>query len=142
MATLRQIQRRIRSVQTTAKTTRAMSLVAGSKMRRAQQVALAHRPYADALQAVLWDVVLGLQAEAQNASEDALHPLLRQREVRAPGVLFITPDRGLCGGLNTNLLRVGGSFVTSHPGVRMISVGRKGYEFFRRTQVEILGTFS
>jgi F-type H+-transporting ATPase subunit gamma len=118
-----------------------MSLVAGSKMRRAQQMALSHRPYADQLRWLLADVVESLGASAEVADE-ALHPLLRRREVHTPGLLFLTPDRGLCGGLNTNLIRVAGSYVTSHPGVKMISVGRKGNEFFRRTQIEIIGAFS
>jgi F-type H+-transporting ATPase subunit gamma len=141
MATLRQIQRRIRSIQSTAKTTRAMSLVAGSKMRRAQQMALSHRPYADQLRWLLADVVESLQSISTDEGE-ALHPLLRRREVRTPGLLLITPDRGLCGGLNTNLIRNAGAFITAHPGTKMISVGRKGHDFFRRTRTEVLGSFT
>ena len=141
MPTLRQIQRRIRSVQTTAKTTRAMSLVAGSKMRRAQQMALSHRPYADQLRWLLADVVESLSAVAEG-QEEALHPLLQRREVTTPGILFLTPDRGLCGGLNTNLIRVAGAYFAAHPSAKMISVGRKGYEFFRRTRADIIGSFS
>jgi F-type H+-transporting ATPase subunit gamma len=141
MATLRQIQRRIRSIQSTAKTTRAMSLVAGSKMRRAQQMALSHRPYADQLRWLLADVVESLQSISTDEGE-ALHPLLQRREVRTPGLLLITPDRGLCGGLNTNLIRNAGAFITAHPGTKMISVGRKGHDFFRRTRTEVLGSFT
>jgi F-type H+-transporting ATPase subunit gamma len=142
MATLRQIQRRIRSVQTTAKTTRAMSLVAGSKMRRAQQMALSHRPYADQLRWLLADVVESLEEAAALGGEGAMHPLLQRGDGSRPGLLFITPDRGLSGGLSTNLIRSAGVYLQAHPGAKMIAVGRKGYEFFRRTQVEILGTFS
>ena len=140
MATLRQIQRRIRSIQSTAKTTRAMSLVAGSKMRRAQQMALSHRPYADQLRWLLADVVESIGA-ARTDEGEALHPLLARREVTTPGLLFITPDRGLSGGLNTNLIRAAGNYVTNHPGLKMISVGRKGYDFFRRTRLDIIGSF-
>jgi len=140
MATLRQINRRIRSVQSTAKTTRAMSLVAGSKMRRAQQMALAQRPYAEQLHWLLADVVESIQSKAGEG--EALHPLLDRREIKNHGLILLTPDRGLCGGLNTNLLRVGGSFVTSHPNVKFIGVGRKGNDFFRRLTVERLGEFS
>src|SRR5438477_13103693 len=112
MATLRQINRRIRSIQTTAKTTRAMSLVAGSKMRRAQMMALAHRPYADELGKLVANVVASIQASGGVLSDsDSTHPLLQQREVRTPGILLITSDRGLCGGLNTNLIRVAAGFV-------------------------------
>jgi F-type H+-transporting ATPase subunit gamma len=140
MATLRQINRRIRSVQSTAKTTRAMSLVAGSKMRRAQQMALAQRPYAEQLHWLLADVVESIQSKAGEG--EALHPLLERREVHSHGLILLTPDRGLCGGLNTNLLRVGGNFVTQHENVKFIGVGRKGNDFFRRLTVERLGEFS
>lgn len=143
MATLRQIQRRIKSIQSTAKTTRAMSLVAGSKMRRAQQMALAHRSYADQLRWLLADVVESLKAaESEDPSGEPLHPLLDQREIKTQGLLFLTPDRGLSGGLNTNLIRAAGAYVTNHPDLKMISVGRKGHDFFRRTRTEIIGSFS
>src|SRR3990170_456531 len=141
MATLRQINRRIRSIQTTAKTTRAMSLVAGSKMRRAQQMALSHRPYADQLRWLLADVVESLQSAATEEGE-ALHPLLARREVRSHGLVLITSDRGLCGGLNTNLLRTAGAYLTAHPDTKLVCVGRKGYDFFRRTRAEMIGPIS
>src|SRR3954471_4083064 len=104
MATLRQIQRRIKSIQSTAKTTRAMSLVAGSKMRRAQQMALAQRPYAERLAALLADVVESIAA-VEAPEGEIVNELLQRREVKTPGLLLITADRGLSGGLNTNLLR-------------------------------------
>jgi F-type H+-transporting ATPase subunit gamma len=138
LPTLRQINRRIRSVQSTAKTTRAMSLVAGSKMRRAQQMALSHRPYAQQLDYLLSDVVRGLRGAGE---EEALHPLLERREVRTHGLVVLTPDRGLCGGLPTNILRRAGAFLTQHPDTRVIAVGRKGVDFFRRSQ-QLLGEFT
>ena len=138
MPTLHQINRRIRSVQSTAKTTRAMSLVAGSKMRRAQQMALAHRPYAEQLAYLLSDVVEGLGGEGE---EGALHPLLERREVNTHGLVVMTPDRGLSGGLPTNLIRRAGLFLTEHPNTRIIAVGRKGVDFFRRSQ-SLLGEFT
>jgi F-type H+-transporting ATPase subunit gamma len=141
MATLRQIIRRIKSIQNTAKTTRAMSLVAGSKMRRAQQVALSHRPYADQLRDLLVDVVESTGAIGVD-DESTLHPLLQRREVTTAGLLFLTPDRGLCGGLNSNLIRQAGAYVASHPGINLITVGRKGHDFFARTRVNILGSFA
>ena len=141
MATLRQINRQIRSIQSTAKTTRAMSLVAGSKMRKAQQMALAHRPYADQLRWLLADVVESLTASGDEGGT-ALHPLLERGEGISPGLLVITADRGLCGGLNTNIIRMAGSFGAAHPQTKVISVGRKGYDFFRRTNLEMVGQFS
>jgi F-type H+-transporting ATPase subunit gamma len=138
MPTLRQINRRIRSVQSTAKTTRAMSLVAGSKMRRAQQMALAHRPYAEQLDYLLSDVVQGIQRAAE---EGALHPLLERREIKTHGLVVLTPDRGLCGGLPTNLIRRAGNLVTEFPDAKIIGVGRKGVDFFRRSQ-RLIGEFT
>jgi F-type H+-transporting ATPase subunit gamma len=120
MPTLRQIQRRIRSIQSTAKTTRAMSLVAGSKMRRAQQMALAHRPYADQLRFLLADVFESLTS-VPDVEGETLHPLLQRREIATSGLLLITPDRGLCGGLNTNLIRAAGAFIAAHPVARATS---------------------
>jgi F-type H+-transporting ATPase subunit gamma len=137
MPTLRQINRRIRSVQSTAKTTRAMSLVAGSKMRRAQQMATSHRPYAQQLDYLLSDVVQGLRGAGE---EGALHPLLERREVSTHGLVLLTPDRGLCGGLPTNLLRRASAFMVEHPDTKVIAVGRKGVDFFRRSQ-NLLGEF-
>jgi F-type H+-transporting ATPase subunit gamma len=143
MATLRQIQRRIRSIQSTAKTTRAMSLVAGSKMRRAQQLALAHRPYADELRSLLANVIHSLAgAQTDQAVDEPLHPLLAKREGNTAGVLLLTPDRGLAGGLSTNLIRAAGGYLGAHPGAKLINVGRKGHDFFRRTRTEIIGSFT
>jgi F-type H+-transporting ATPase subunit gamma len=142
MATLRQIIRRIRSIQSTAKTTRAMSLVAGSKMRKAQQMALAQRPYADQLHWLLADVVESLKESHDVEEAASFHPLLEQREIKTYGLVFMTPDRGLCGGLNTNLIRLASSYVVSHPGLKMVTVGRKGHDFFAKTRTDIIGSFS
>jgi F-type H+-transporting ATPase subunit gamma len=141
MATLRQIQRRIKSIQSTAKTTRAMSLVAGSKMRRAQQMALAQRPYAERLAILLADVVESLTS-TDSPEGQALHELLEHREVKTPGLVLITADRGLSGGLNTNLLRSAATYIAAHPGTKLITVGRKGYDFYRRTNIPIIGQFT
>ena len=141
MPTLRQINRRIRSVESTAKTTRAMSLVAGSKMRRAQQNALAHRAYADQLRWLLADVVESLESEAVSEGA-ALHPLLEHREANSHLLVLMTPDRGLCGGLNTNLIRLAGSYIQGHPNTKLVCVGRKGFDFFRRVRAPIVGQFT
>ncbi|MGE0058028.1 MAG: ATP synthase F1 subunit gamma [Dehalococcoidia bacterium] len=140
MPTLRQINRRIKSIQSTAKTTRAMSLVAGSKMRRAQQLALAHRPYADHLHQLLGDVVHSLEAMAVEAERE-LHPLLARRENKNPLVIVLTSDRGQVGGMNTNLIRIAGNYLVQHPTAQLITVGRKGYDFYRRTNTTIAGHF-
>ncbi len=118
-----------------------MSLVAGSKMRRAQQNALAHRSYADQLRWLLADVMESLESQ-EAADGNALHPLLEQREAKSHLLVLMTPDRGLCGGLNTNLIRLAGSYAVSHENTKLVAVGRKGFDFFRRVRGEILGEFT
>ncbi|MGB2695434.1 MAG: ATP synthase F1 subunit gamma [Dehalococcoidia bacterium] len=139
MPTVRQIKRRIRSVQSTAKITKAMELVATSKMRRAQQRALAGRPYAERMTWVLADLAETLpQMDAET-----LHPLLRPREVKNVGIVHITPNRGLCGGLPGNLNRKATS-LTLELGkpAELVAIGRKGRDFFRRSRVPIRAEFT
>ncbi len=139
MANIREIRRRIRSVASTAKITKAMELVAASKMRRAQDRALAGRPYAERLTWVLADLAETLPL----MDPETLHPLLQRREVKAAGIVLITPNRGLCGGLPTNVNRRA-SALTLELGVpaKLVAVGRKGLDFFRRANVEILAEFT
>jgi F-type H+-transporting ATPase subunit gamma len=139
VATIREIRRRIRSVQSTAKITKAMELVAASKMRRAQQRALAGRPYAERLTWVLADLAETLP----QMDPDTLHPLLRRREVQSAGIVLITPNRGLCGGLPTAVNRRG-SALAMDLGVpaKLVAVGRKGRDFFRRVDVAIRAEFT
>lgn len=137
---LRQTRRRIRSVQSTAKITRAMELVAASKMRRSQLNALAARPYAERMRWVLADL-----AETLSQIDPAdRHPLIRARdEVRAVDLILVTPNRGLSGALPGNLMRSAAQFVTEREGtpVRVTAVGRKGRDFMRRTGQEIVAEF-
>ncbi len=139
MAIISEIRRRIRSVASTAKITKAMELVAASKMRRVQERALAGRPYAERLTWVLADLAETLPL----MDPEALHPLLQRREVKAVGIVLITPNRGLCGGLPTNVNRRA-SALTLELGVpaKLVAVGRKGLDFFRRANVEILAEFT
>src|SRR2546425_12994968 len=104
--TLREIRRRIRSIQSTAKITRAMELVAASKMRRAQLNALAGRPYAEKMRAVLADLAETITL----LDPDERHPLLRRRDEKSMEIILITPDRGLSGGLPTMLNRAAAQF--------------------------------
>src|SRR3989442_2671290 len=98
MASLKTIRKRISSVKSTQKITKAMKMVAAAKLRRAQDAAIAARPYADKLTDLLHNV-------AARVGETA-HPLLQARtEVGSTDVLLVTADRGLCGGYNTNLIR-------------------------------------
>ena len=140
MATIRQIRRRIRSVSNTAKITNALQLVAASKMRRAQERATASRPYAEKLREVLGDVA------ATIPEDQRIHPLLQQREAKTVAIVHVTPDRGLCGGLNANLNRAAATFVLEQRGAGMavhsVSVGRKGRDFLRRNGVPLDAEFS
>jgi F-type H+-transporting ATPase subunit gamma len=137
---LRIIRRRIRTIQSTAKITRAMELVAASKMRRAQLNALAARPYAERLHWVLADL-----AETLGMIEpEERHPLLQVRpEVRNVALILVTPNRGLSGGLPANLNRRAAQFVLDQGGkpVKVIAVGRKGRDFMRRTGQQIVAEF-
>jgi F-type H+-transporting ATPase subunit gamma len=139
MATLRQIRRRIRSIQSTAKITRAMELVAASKMRRTQARALAARPYAEKMRWVLANLAQTLPF----VDPEALHPLLRRHDhANTVEVVFITPDRGLCGGLPATLNRRVASFILdSGREVRVVAVGRKGRDFLRRTGQNVVAEF-
>jgi F-type H+-transporting ATPase subunit gamma len=136
---LRTIKRRIRSIQSTAKITRAMELVAASKMRRAQLNALAGRPYAEKMRFVLADLAETLPL----IDPEARHPLLRQaEEVQNIGIVLITPDRGLAGGLPSTIARRTAQFLVEQgKPARTIAVGRKGRDFMRRTGQSVIAEF-
>ena len=137
MATAREIRRRIRSVRNIGQVTRAMEAVSASKMRRAQERALASRPYADRA----WEILTYLAS--QPAAGKVLHPLLEKRPIKNTGLLLITPDRGLCGGLPTAIIRQAVSFLDRQPNpVRIIAVGRKGSDFMVRYGGDLYADFS
>ena len=137
MANIRLIRRRIKGVQSTAKITKAMEMIAASKMRHAQERGLAGRPYSEKITQVL--ASLGELPQ----STGALHPLLERRQpVKCITVLHITPDRGLTGALVYNMNRKTASFILERGLPAMvISVGRKGLEFMRRTSQNIVAEF-
>jgi F-type H+-transporting ATPase subunit gamma len=142
MPSLRDIRRRIRAIRNTAKITKAMELVAASRLRRAQMRVTAARPYAEAMRKLMAE----LGGIAPSGGE-ALHPLLVQREVRNIGVLLVTPDRGLAGALNTNLIRRGTEVILENERsdgqtVQVVTVGRKGQDFLVRRGRHLLGTFT
>ena len=142
MPSLRDIRRRIRSIKNTAKITKAMELVAASRLRRAQMRVTAARPYAEAMRQLVAE--LGSQAPT---SGSALHPLLMQREVHKVGVLVVTPDRGLAGSLNTNVIRRAVDVIAEQERadgrtVEVVTVGRKGQDFLARRGRKLLGTFT
>jgi len=114
-----------------------MEMIATSKMRRAQERGLAGRPYSEKIQQVLADLAALPQAG------DSLHPLLQRRPVTKIAIVHITPDRGLCGGLNANLNRKTASFILEQDmPVTLITIGRKGRDFMRRYRRDIRAEFA
>jgi F-type H+-transporting ATPase subunit gamma len=137
LATAREIRRRIRSVTNIGQVTRAMEAVSASKMRRAQDRAVASRPYADRA----WNILTYLAS--QPAAGKVLHPLLEKRLVHTTGLLLITPDRGLCGGLPTSLLREAVSFMQRQQNPeQIVTIGRKGLDFMHRYGGDVAADFS
>ncbi|MDP6228308.1 MAG: ATP synthase F1 subunit gamma [Dehalococcoidia bacterium] len=138
MANVRDLRRRIRSVQNTGKVTNAMSLIAASKMRRAQMAVTQGRPYAEKIQ----EIISHLAAQPSEEGGGP-HALLRERPVQRIGVLAISPDRGLCGGLVSNLNRRVGQFVLEQAApCRVIVVGRKARDFMVRTSQDLKAVFT
>lgn len=138
MASVSDIKRRIRSVDNTGKVTGAMSLIAASKMRRAQNSVIEGRPYSEKIREVIAHLA------AQPSDEEAgAQPLLDVRTVKKTTVLMISPDRGLCGGMNANLTRRVGQFISQHETpVQAITIGRKARDFMARTNQDLKATFT
>ncbi len=132
MASTRDIRRRIKSVKNTAQITRAMQMVASSKMRKAQLAALAGRPYAMLMNDVLAAVSAG--------AGDFTHPLIEKREGKKRAVIVVSTDKGLCGALNSNLLREAGRFDLDT--TVYVCAGKKGAQFVHRTKRNLAAEFS
>ncbi|MBI1846717.1 MAG: ATP synthase F1 subunit gamma [Candidatus Rokubacteria bacterium] len=128
MATLRDIQRRIRSVQSTQKITRAMKLVAAAKLRRAQERIVSARPYATKMAELLGNLM------SASSGDGAPHPLLQGREGPRRQIVIITADKGLAGAFNSNIIRRALELIRSSSAadVTLVVVGRKARDFYRR----------
>ena len=131
MANLRDIRRRIKSIKNTAQITRAMQLVAASKMKRAQDQATSGRSYADLLNEVLVNL-------KEQTNEEA-HPLLKVHETGKELIVLVTSDKGLCGPLNTNLLRMVSEEAADD--AIFVTVGVKGRQFIARSKKDLLADF-
>ena len=139
MPSLQDIRRRIRGVRNTAQITKAMELVAASRMRRAQQRVTAARPYAETMRTFIGE----LAAVAAGSQSDELHPLLEQREVDTVGIIVLTADRGLCGALNTNVIRRASELILAQTqAVELMTIGRKGQDFMARRGYKIFATIT
>ncbi len=131
MPSTRDIRRRIRSVKNTAQITKAMQMVASSKMRKAQLAALAGRPYA----ILMNQVILSAAKDAQNFT----HPLMERREIRKHAVLAVSTDKGLCGALNSNM---GREVLKFDKETVYVAAGRKGAQFLARTKRHLVAEFT
>jgi F-type H+-transporting ATPase subunit gamma len=138
MAAAKEIRTKIKSVKNTQKITKAMEMVAASKMRKAQERMTASRPYAERVRTVIGHLAL--------ANPDYKHPFLAQREVKRVGYIIVSTDRGLCGGLNVNLFRRVLASLRQHKeqglGVDLCIIGSKGLAFFRRLGDPIVASAS
>jgi F-type H+-transporting ATPase subunit gamma len=125
LANLRDLRTRIASVQNTQKITKAQELVSAAKMRRAQRAMEASRPYADGIARML--------SRLASRKLEASHPFLAEREVKARGLILVTADRGLAGGLNINAIRAANRLLRADASpVKLVTIGRKGRDYFRR----------
>ena len=130
MPSTRDIRRRIKSVKNTRQITKAMELVAASKMKKAQAVALAGRPYSQ----LMADMLASLASRV----DESAHPFLTKREVKTRGILLVTTDKGLCGPLNGNLFKVVAEIKTP---AKICVIGRKGAQFLARTKRDMVADF-
>ena len=133
MPNLIDIRRRIRSVKSTQQITKAMKMVAASKLRRSQERVIAARPYAGTLAATLASVTGRIPPREDGAPA---HPLLAQREEKKVVLVVVTGDKGLCGAFNTNVNRAAGAFVREKKKagveVSLVTLGRKATDFWKR----------
>lgn len=137
MASIQHLRRRIKSIQGTIKIVRAMEMVATAKMRRTQQRALAGRPYMEKIRQVIADLAVEPRVKGK------VLPLLEKREVKKIALLHLGTDRGLCGGLNTNLNRLVAEFILQQKvPVTVITIGRKARAFARISKLDIRAEFS
>jgi len=131
VASTREIRRRIKSIKSTAQITKAMQMVAASKMRKAQQAAIDVRPFIR--------MVYRIQRRAVTRVADFTHPLLDVRPVKKRLIILVSSDKGLCGALNSNLFRLVGRY--DHRSTVFITAGRKAAQFVARTRRELVADF-
>jgi F-type H+-transporting ATPase subunit gamma len=133
MPSLLDLRRRIRAVKSTQQITKAMKMIAASRLKRAQDRVVAARPFAQRMQQVLNSLAARVDPDA--------HPLLRTPTSGRPLLIVVTADRGLCGSFNANVIKAGGQFILTQGrtgGVTLALVGRKGRDFFRRRGFDVV----
>jgi len=136
MVSIQILRRRIRSIEGTSKICKAMEMIAAAKMRRTQEQAMAGRPYAEKIGQVIADLATQRQV-------GEVHPLLQTPEVKKIAVVYMTTDRGLCGGLNASLNHLVASFISKQTvPIVFVTVGRKGRAFMLRLGQNIRAEFA
>ena len=131
MQSTREIRRRIRSISSTAQITKAMQMVAASKMRKAQQAALAGRPFVQLLYRIQRGVTLRMREFG--------HPLMEEREVRKRAIILVAADKGLCGALNSNVFRMAAQY--DEKSTVFIAAGRRAAQFVARSRRQLVAEF-
>lgn len=137
MATLREVKKRIRTVKSTKRITKAMEMVAAAKLRRSQRLVDQTRPYANKMTEMLTHLAAG-------STGDIIHPYFEIREPKNKTLVVITSDRGLCGSFNSNALRRGMNWLSEQglPQAEIVTVGKKGNDILKRRKWPIVGNFS
>jgi F-type H+-transporting ATPase subunit gamma len=143
VASLIDLRRRIRSVKNTQQITKAMKMVAASRLRRSQDRVIAARPYAATLEATLASVASRVPPKADGTP---LHPLLASRPEKRVVLMVVSGDKGLCGAFNANVQRAAGAFLRDAKergveDVRLVTVGRKAVDFWKRRSLAVLETY-
>ncbi len=133
MATSREIRQRIKSVKNIQHITKAMKMVAAARLRRAQERAASSKPFAQKIKQMLANVVA--------AQKEVIHPLLEKREVKNVGYYVVTADKGLAGSYNSNVIKLAVSEISNSQDCKLITLGRKGKDYFTRRNYKIEETF-
>ncbi len=136
MPTLRDVQKRIKSVKSTRRITSAMEMVAAAKLRRAQQKVEQTRPYANKMEEMLNHLAAG-------SSGEIVHPYFEEREVKKKTLVLFTADRGFCGSYNANVIRDASNWLRKNKEfeTELVIVGKKGHDFFKRRDVNIVAFY-
>lgn len=144
MANLKEIKRKIKSVQNTQKTTRAMKLVSTAKLRKAEEVAKQSRKYADKINEILSEIAFKINQYQVGGVKSRNFAIIQ--DPKRVDIIFVTADKGLCGGFNVQTIKAVRRLINEYKakkvGVRLRAVGRKGIEFFNFQDIELLNEFA
>ncbi|MEA1980226.1 MAG: ATP synthase F1 subunit gamma [candidate division Zixibacteria bacterium] len=137
MPTLREVKKRIRTVKSTARITKAMEMVAAAKLRRAQEKVEQSLPYSEKMDEMLGQLASGATGEIS-------HPYFEERELKNRTIVVITSDRGLCGSFNANVIRKASAWLNENKDieVEIVTIGKRANDFFKRRQWKVVRNFS